>query len=177
MEKNWDYRRCVEILEAELAKLQKIEAVQASVRRAVLNHEWADFDWKIAEINQLGREFAELDAERTALFADLQRREALPGAGLSAAGPSARTPPFYTLSARLPADQRRELSSLYRAIKMETLKSKTLNDSFLNYLLEAKNTAAAYLDAVFPARGGKLYTRKGAQSGRDLKSMVINSHI
>jgi hypothetical protein len=172
MEKNWDYRRCVEILEAELAKLQKIEAVQASVRQAVLNREWADFDWKIAEINQLGMEFAELDAERAELFADLRRRAPAAGAGLSDS-----PPPFYTLSARLPADQRRELSSLYRAIKMETLKIKTLNDSFLNYLLEAKNTAAAYLDAVFPARGGKLYTRKGAQSGRDLKSMVINSHI
>ena len=172
MEKNWDYRRCVEILEAELVKLQKIEAVQASVRHTVLNREWADFDWKIAEINQLGMEFAELDAERAALFEDLRRRAPVAGAG-----PSGSPQPFYTLSARLPADQRRVLSSLYRAIKMETLKIKTLNDSFLNYLLEAKNTAAAYLDAVFPARGGKLYTRKGAQSGRDLKSMVINSHI
>jgi hypothetical protein len=171
MEKNWDYRRCVELLGAELTKLQKIEAIQASVRRAVLNREWADFDWKIAEIKQLGIEFAELDAERAELFADLQRQA--PGNS----NPSGGLLPFYAVSARLPADQRRELSSLYRAIKMEILKNRTLNDSFLNYLLEAKNTAAAYLDAVFPARGGKLYTRKGAQSGRDLKSMVINSHI
>jgi hypothetical protein len=78
---------------------------------------------------------------------------------------------------RLPEEERRELSGLYRTLKMETIKTRAMNEAFLNYLSEAKTMAAAYLEAVFPARGGKLYTRKGGEASKDLKSIVFNRHI
>jgi hypothetical protein len=60
---------------------------------------------------------------------------------------------------------------------METIKTRAMNEVFLNSLNEAKTMAAAYLEAVFPARGGKLYTRKGAEASKDLKSMVFNHQL
>jgi hypothetical protein len=168
MSTSWDYEHCLEILNREIDLLKRISRVQDSVKQAALNREWADFDWKIAEINQFGKEFGELEAERTGLFTALAAEKA------PHLGP---LPPFYALAAKLPENERRELSGLYRTLKMETLKIRALNENFLSYLYEAKTMAAAYMDAVFPARGGKVYTRKGGEAARELKSMVLNSHI
>ncbi|MDR2617401.1 MAG: hypothetical protein LBC62_00900 [Treponema sp.] len=164
----WDYRRCVQVFSQELALLKKISSVQDSVRHAVLAREWTDFDWKMAEINQLGMELGVLEQERAGLFA------ALTGELMGNSGQAA---PFYTIVSRLPEEERRALSDLFRTIKMETIKMRAVNESFLNYLNEAKTMAAAYLEALFPARGGKLYTRKGGQAAQELKSMVFNRHI
>jgi hypothetical protein len=122
----------------------------------------------MAEINQLSMELSALEQERAGLFAVLTRE---------LMGNSGVTMPFYTLVSRLPEEERRTLSDLFRTIKMETIRMRAVNESFLNYLREAKTMAAAYLEALFPARGGKLYTRKGGQAAQDLKSMVFNRHI
>ncbi|AEF80885.1 hypothetical protein [Leadbettera azotonutricia] len=167
MKKQWDYGRCVSVLGQEIALFKKISAVQDSVRQAVLAREWADFDWKMAEINQLGMEFSSLEQERAGLFACLIGEKAQ----------NQEETAFYALVARLPEDERRELSGLYRTLKMEAIKTRAMNEAFLNYLGEAKTMAAAYLEAVYPARGGKLYTSKGAEASKDLKSMVFNRHI
>jgi hypothetical protein len=60
---------------------------------------------------------------------------------------------------------------------METLKIKVLNDTFMSYIDELRTMTAAWLEAVFPAQGGKLYTRKGRQAARDLRSVMLNQHI
>jgi hypothetical protein len=155
MKENWDYNRCVSVLSGEIAILKKISVVQGRVRRAAMNREWVDFDENDRELNSLGGEFARLEDERAALF-------------------PAETP-FYTAILELPDEQRVELSRLYRELKIETLKMRALNETFLVYLSEAKSLAAAYLEAVCPARGGKLYTRKGRKVSQDLRSIVFNN--
>jgi hypothetical protein len=155
MKEGWNYNRCVSVLSGEIAILKKISTVQGRVRRAVMNREWADIDENDRELNLLGVEFARLEKERTGLFQT--------------------ETPFYALILELPDEQRVELSRLYRELKTETLKMRTINDTFLVYLNEAKNLAAAYLEAVCPARGGKLYTRKGRKVSQDLKSIVFNN--
>jgi hypothetical protein len=155
-------------MKQEIEILKKIAALQDSVRQAVMAREWADFDWKIAEVNLLGGEFAVLDTERDALFSGLAESR---GEG------TGETPAFYALAALLPEARQRELRELYRIIKMEAFKMRVFNETFIHYLNESRTLAAAYLDALFPARGGKLYTRKGGRINGDLKSMVLNRHV
>jgi hypothetical protein len=155
MKENWNYNRCVSVLSEEIAILKKISAVQGRVRRAAMNREWADFDENDKELNRLGGEFSRLEDERAGLFQT--------------------ETPFYAEILKLPDEQRMELSRLYRELKTETLKMRTLNETFLVYLNEAKNLAAAYLETVCPARGGKLYTRKGRKVSQDLRSIVFNN--
>jgi len=154
MKEGWDYKRCVSVLSGEIEILKKISAVQDKVRQAVISREWADFDEHDKELNRLGGEFARLEDERAALF-------------------PAETP-FYDVILEFPIEERMELSRLYRELKTETLKMRAINETFLVYLNEAKNLAAAYLEAVCPARGGKLYTRKGRKVSQDLRSIVFN---
>jgi hypothetical protein len=115
-------------------------------------------------VGRLGEKFAILETERARLISTLTKG-------------GVEEVPFYDLITGLPAEERRELSRQYRELKLETLKIRALNETLLVYLNEAKNLAAAYLEAVCPARGGKLYTRKGRRVSQDLRSIVINNRF
>jgi hypothetical protein len=169
MKESWNFDRCVAVLTGEIELLGKISAAQDLVRQTVMKREWTDFDEKTQELNRLGAEFAKLEEERSLLFSALTN-----GSGGSW---DIEEKPFYAAIMTLPTEERRELSRLYRELKMETLKMRALNETFLGYLYEAKTMAAAYLEAVCPARGGKLYTRKGRRASQDLKSIVFNNRF
>ena len=168
MKEAWNFDRCVAVLNGEIELLKKISTAQDAVRRAAINREWVDFDGKTAEVNRLGAEFALLEEERAGLFAALLE---------TSPSPTGEEKPFHALIMALPFEESRELSRLYRELKMESLKMRAINENFLAYLHEAKTMAAAYLEAVCPARGGKLYTRKGRKVSQDLKSIVFNNRF
>ena len=84
---------------------------------------------------------------------------------------------FYAFAARLPEQERRELSELYRRIKMRTLGVRFANDSLTDYLDETQAVVSGFLEAVFPDRRGKIYSRKGTQVSPDMRSMVLNQTL
>ena len=168
MKEVWNFDHCVTVLTGEIELLKKISAVQDSVRQTVMKREWADFDEKIAELDRLGEKFTCLEGVRTGLFSALADNSRFAGS---------QERPFYVLITELPFEESRELSRLYRELKMETLKMRAINETFMAYLNEAKTMAAAYLEAVCPARGGKLYTRKGRRVSQDLRSIVFNNRF
>ena len=180
MNETWNYESCVSVLEGEIALLKGISAMQDKVRQAVMSREWDDFDEKTRDVDRLGEEFARLEGERARLFS------ALTGACEKKVSKGSATPggswvieekPFYAAIMGLPVQERRQLSYLYRELKMETFKMRAMNETFLAYLNEAKTLAAAYIEAVCPARGGKLYTRQGGKVSQDLKSIVFNNRF
>ena len=162
----WDYNRCVELFNEEIVLIKKIFFVEESVQKAVMARDWADFDWKIAEINLLGEEFNVLEEQRVELFQDLEKKLGLYG----------MEPSFYTLAAKLSGDESRELTRLYRELKMETLRVKIMNETFSEYINEVKTMASAWIEAFFPEQG-KLYNHKGRKASRDLRSMIFNESI
>ena len=167
--KEWNFERCVSILSGEIELLKKIFAAQETVRRAVINREWAEFEEITVEVNRMGAEFALLEDERVLLFSALKNN--LPAAG------ETREKSFYALILQLPPEERRELSRLHGKLKMETLKMRAQNETFFMYINEARTIAASYLETICPARGGKLYTRKGRRVSQDLRSIVINNRF
>ncbi|MCL2070028.1 MAG: hypothetical protein FWH19_03450 [Treponema sp.] len=167
MKDTWNFDRCVTVLTGEIELLKKISATQDEIRQAVFRREWCDFDEKTAEVKRLGEKFAILEQDRVKFFASL--------ANESGAYGNMEEKPFHALIMHLPVGERQELSRLYRELKTETIKIQVLGDTFLVYVNEAKNLAAAYLEAVCPARGGKLYTRKGGRVSQDLRSIVVNN--
>ena len=175
MIETWDFGRCVSVLTGEIELLKRLSIAQDGVRKAVMAREWTDFEEKTAGVNRMSEEFALLENERVRLFSALA---ATTHTGDCSARPGGvESKPFYMLIAGLVPEEGRELSRLYRDLKMATLKMRALNETFLAYLNEAKALAAAYLEAACPARGGKLYTRKGHRVSQDLRSIVFNNRF
>ena len=167
MNEPWNFETCASVLTSEIELLKKISLAQNNVRQAVMKREWADFDEKTAEASRLSEEFAVLEGERARLFSALTDGEHT--------ACDTEEKPFHASIMALPIEESRELSRLYRELKMETLKMRALNETFMAYLNEARNLCAAYLEAACPARGGKLYTRKGSRVSQDLRSIVFNN--
>jgi len=186
MNEAWNFDRCVSVLTEEVGLLKKISAMQGKTRQAVMSREWDDFDEKTQEANELSEEFTRLENERLQLFSALTNAS-ITGASSegeasvldngSAVSWAMEEKTFYAMIMTLPEEERRQLSELYRELKMETLKMKAHNETFLAYLAEVKTMTAAYIEAVCPDRGGKLYTRKGHRVSQDLKSIVFNNRF
>ncbi|MDR0387328.1 MAG: hypothetical protein LBH57_04760 [Treponema sp.] len=168
---NPEYLRCTAVLEQERELVAKIAGMQDLIRKAVMNRQWLDFESHMAVLGQIGARFEDLDRERVRIFASFTGDGVAPEkAGEDAAG-------FYALAACFPADERKAITGVYRNLKMETMKVRIENDALINYLGEASLLITDFLDAAFPDRKGKIYSRSGSQVQADMRSMVLNRHF
>jgi hypothetical protein len=161
------YAECALILRQEIDLLEKIRALQDQVKNAITTREWTDFERYMGSLAAIGDEFEALDLERKELFTGFAKKLGFNNEGAG----------FYSFAARLPETQRRELSELYRRIKMRTLEVRFTNDSLTDYLNETQTVVSGFLEAVFPDRKGKIYTRQGTQVSPDMRSMVLNQSL
>jgi hypothetical protein len=161
------YTECVLILKQELELLEKIQALQGQVKNAIINREWTDFEALFCSLAAIGDEFEALDLERAKIFSRFAQNLGFKNEGAR----------FYSYAARLPETERRELSDLYRRIKMQTLETRLANESLTEYLGEIQAVVSGFLEAVFPDRKGKIYTRRGTQVSPDMRSLVLNQSL
>jgi hypothetical protein len=150
-----------QVLEQEREILDKISDTQTAMRSVVAKREWADFEGLLLSMDGYKEQFETLEKERMALFSG----------SIDAEG---NAPHFYTLIAKLPEDERRELADVYRKIKERALKVRLANDSLALYLEEAKTTLNAFIKAAFPTASGNTYSRKGTKIEADMSALVID---
>jgi hypothetical protein len=162
------YDRCAASLREEAALVTRIAEIQGLVRAAVTSREWTDFEGHLAELARLGEECAALDRERQRCFA------AAPGGDQSGGEGGGG---FYALVSRFPPEAQRELCALYRQLKQTAIKIRLENEALARYLKEGQTMAAAFLEALYPDRKGRLYSRRGKQVPADMRSILLNRHF
>jgi hypothetical protein len=172
------FEKCRDILLAESELVQKIAALQKIIRNAVEKREWAGFEDNFKAMNVMGSELAALEKEREALFfadeaaPDTQCRTEKAVLPVELAGGDKGC--FYAMTAKLPVEQRNELTAIYRSLKLESLGLRMSNETFMNYLAEARTAIADFFEMAFPDRGGKIYTQRGIPFSHDMRSMVLD---
>jgi len=164
------YEKCKDILLRERELVQNAVIEQEKMRIAVFNREWEGFEANVSALTVIERQLAEMEEEREQLFcafeALLQHKNSLynkDGKGR-----------FYAMVALLPENQRNELTSIYRGLKMDTLSLRIANEALRTYLGGIKNTIREFFDKAFPEYAGKMYTPKGTHHSHDMRSMVLN---
>ncbi len=158
--------RCADILRQETALLERLAAAQEVVRNAVFAREWTDLETMLARLAAYGGEFELLEAERARIFSEF------------ASGSSDReSVGFYALASRLGAAERRELTELYRRLKLDALKVRLANDALTTYLADARGTLSDFMDAAFPDRKGKIYSRRGKTVHPEMRSIVLDRSL
>jgi hypothetical protein len=161
------YEACSQVLGRETELLGGIEAAQKQVWDAVINREWTDFEGLLAMMDRIGIELGELEEERKRVICEL-------AGGLSKNGWEGENGSFYRLISGLPEAERKELTGCYRELKMAGIRVRIANDNLLSYIAEVKATMTGFIEAAFPDRKGKVYTRNGAVAPADMRSMVLN---
>jgi hypothetical protein len=165
------FEQCRDILIRECELVQKAASIQKEIEEAVTKREWIDFENHFEAMNAMGSGFVALEKEREGLFAEFE----------AAAGREENAPHldddkgrFYALAAGLPAQQRDELTALYRSLKLEALRLRMAGESLLAYLASAKATLEGFIELAFPDRGGRMYSHRGIKVTHDMRSMVLN---
>jgi hypothetical protein len=167
MTSDQSYTECALLLKQEIELLEKISALQVQVQNAIINREWTGFEGLFESLAALGDKFEALDLERAGVFARFAQELGLDSAEAS----------FYRCAARLPETEGQELSSLYRRLKTQTLELRLANESLAQYLAEIQTMISGFLEAVFPDRKGRIYTRRGTQVSPDMRSMALNQSV
>jgi hypothetical protein len=163
------FEKCRDILVRESELVQKAGALQELIQSAVKSRKWTDFEGHFAELGALEQEIAGQEREREALFDKWAE-----GAGQEKSGPTDDKSRFYAMVSRLPAEQRNELTAIYRGLKLEALKLRMANETLMSYLKGAQATVKGFFQAAFPDRGGRIYTKYGTPISHDMRSMVLN---
>ena len=170
-----DDEKAALILRLQTEIMEKIAAIQEAVKSAVINRQWTDFESLLKTMNRYGDQFQELEDRRAALFAGLFEPDRVPENREEAErGQKAE---FYRLTSRLPEENRKELTERYRNLKLKVLKARMANESLASYLGEAKTTVDSFLDAAYPDRKNRFYSRRGAKVPTDMRSVVVNHSL
>jgi hypothetical protein len=155
------FEKCRDILLRESKLVQRIACLQNLIRDAVINRDWTDFEGHFNVLGGIKEEFSALESERDRLFT-----------GMPAGADGAAR--FYAFAARFPAEQRGELTKIYRSLKLEPRKIQISGETLMTYIAEARATMAGFFEIAFPDRGGKMYTPHGIPVSHDMRSMVLN---
>jgi len=164
------YEKCKDILLRERELVQGAALEQEKMRIAVFNREWEGFEENVSALTVIERQLAEMEEEREQLFCAF---EALLHHNNSLYEKDGKGR-FYAMVALLPENQRNELTSIYRSLKMETLALRIANEALRTYLGGIKNTIKEFFDKAFPEYAGKMYTPNGTHLSHDMRSMVLN---
>ncbi|MHB9292535.1 hypothetical protein Holit_01633 [Hollandina sp. SP2] len=165
--------RNVLILHLQNQVLEKISMIQESVRNAVINREWTDFESLLNTMNQYGDQFQVLEAERAALLSSFLEEDSSP----AQKGDKDKKSSFYNLVSRLPEQDRNGLTEMYRNLKLRALKIRMANESLVAYLTEAKTMVNSFLEAACPDRKTQFYSRWGTKVATDARSMMVNHSL
>jgi len=149
--------KCRDILLKETTLVQRIQELQNLIREAVINRDWTDFEGHFGELAEIQGEFACLEDEREQFFAGMEG--------------------FYAIIARLPVEQREELSQIFRNLKLETMRVQLSGEAIMGFIAGARATMAGFFEIAFPDRGGKIYTPHGKPVSHDMRSMVLNQRF
>ena len=163
------YEKFRDILLQECELVQKASVLQEKIRLAVTNREWTGFEGHFSAMNVIEDELSGLEKEREQLFTEFDgqtRRNTV--VEKDAKGR------FYAMVSKLPENQRIELTSIYRSLKLEALKMRMANDALMSYLVGINSAIKDFFDLAFPERGGKMYTPQGTHISKDMRSIVLN---
>jgi len=164
------YEKCRDILLRECELIQKAAAVQEKIRLAVTEREWTVFEDHLSAMNAIESKIENLENERENLFKVFETllHQKSFSENLDAKGR------FYTLVCMLPENQRNDLTSIYRSLKLESIKLRMANEALMTYIAGVKTTLKDFFDLAFPERAGKIYTNRGTHSANNMNSMVLN---
>ena len=149
------------VLEKQIALLTDLYACQKRLYESVLVRDWEQLQKELALSSGMAEAFKELDDTRLAVLGEIA-----PDIGAENG--------FYRITALLDESDKTVVNSRYREMKRLLLLSKTENDVFTTYIINAKTLLAGMLDTVISGRKSKIYTRNGALASTNVESVVLN---
>ncbi len=141
-------------LKKQLSLLEMLEKEELNLQSSVIEKDWPGTESSIQHLENLSERMMRAERRRHELFHALK-------SSFTADDDEG----FYDVIARFPEDERRELSELYRKLKVTVLKVQSLNGGIDSYVRSAAYTLGKILDEYIPSRRNNTYSRNGRKAG------------
>jgi hypothetical protein len=151
-----DFDDCLDVLYRQTVCLKDITAVQKTVRDAVFERNWTVLEPALSQAEELGTQLSELEIERSAVFGGRSFREAL---------------------STFDVEESAALMSARRDLKHAACKVRVGTEALNGYLSEVHIVIRGFLDAAFPERRDRVYSREGRRKKTELRNVVLDKVI
>jgi len=155
-----------EALHLQGALLDNLSREEARLQLAVLQKDWIALEETVRVMRVISADIESCELRRTEGYGSLKA-----SLGLSPEDS------FYDVLSRLPLEDRQELATLYRQLRIGIAKVRSITDGIDAYVSATVGTMRDILDEIFPERKGKIYSRSGSVSSSDTSSMVVNHRL
>ncbi len=155
-----------DVIRAQIMTLETIAAEHSRLQEAVLNRDWESLEEQIRHLQQRAVEAATLEDQRKSSYSRLRQMLGL--------GPEES---FFELLCRLEDEERTELASLYRGLKIAVMRVASANGGLEAYVQSSTETIDAVLKELFPERKGTIYGRSGRVQRHDDRAFVVNQSL
>ncbi len=149
------------ILRNEISVLAALYSCQKRMYECVLVRDWIELQKETTASEILVETWLEFERNRIELL-----REEVSGVEGSA--------DFYRITLGFPEPDRSRINSLFREMKKLLLLSKSENEVFNTYIVNARTIVSGMLETVLPARRNKIYSRKGGIVAANVENLVVN---
>ncbi|AFG36887.1 flagellar export chaperone FlgN [Spirochaeta africana] len=153
-------------LQQQVQLLESLAGCEHRMQQAVMRKNWHELDESLHQLQTISEEIHRCEQDREQSFASLCRQLNLPE--------SSR---FAQVVGHLPDENRREITSLYRRLKIAVLRVQTITsgvDAYINTTVETMNQI---VEEVFPGARGSVYSRDGSVYGKQPPAMVVNHQL
>lgn len=145
-----------DLMNREAEKLEELAGMETRLQRCVLDKNWAELEEIVRSLQGVAREVAHIENSRDLLYGELRRPLGV-----------AASDGFYDFLAKLPPEERVELSALYRRLRLAVSQVRSATGGIDSYISATLSTMGRILEELFPSRRMKLYTRTGAKGGAE----------
>ena len=153
-------------LQQQIQLLDLLSQSEHQLQHAVMHKDWQSLETTIARLYELSNQVYKCEQVRHREFTALRESMGLP-----------ETARFSALLADLSAEERLEIASLYRRLKISVLRVQTLTEGLDSYLNSTVQTMQQIVQELFPSTRGGVYSKDGNLNGTQPPAMVINQHL
>jgi hypothetical protein len=130
----------------------------------MLDRDWPSLDCTLGEVKTVSEKASQTEQIRAVVY---QKIRNACGAGADES--------FQEILARVPAEDRENLSALHRRVRVAVEKVKCQTGGLDTYINSAVSTMDKILDELFPERKNRLYTRRGGAFTSSRPMMISRS--
>ena len=155
-----------EILKTQILLLENLAEEEGKLQTAVMDRDWTGLERVITDMTVFSEAAEEMEELRHRCYTDLRSTV---GAG--------KGDGFAAIIGRLPIEERKELSGLYRKLKVAVMTVRSLTSGIGAYVAATGNTLRGIIEEIHPHQKGTLYSRHGHADRGDQSAMVVNQHL
>lgn len=155
-----------EILKTQILLLENLAEEEGKLQQAVLDRDWTGLERVITDMTVFSEAAEEMEELRHKCYQEMRNCVgARTGDG------------FAKVIGLLPPEERRELSGLYRKLKVAVMTVRSLTSGIGAYVAATGNTLRGIIEELHPHQKGTLYSRHGQAQRGDQSAMVVNQHL